>query len=478
MKVIYLTNDYIYINENNKIVKKELSYEKGLVTSSLGYNHILNINFKLPKSIEKDMLEIEAEKYIYTEDSLDYTKEYKINYVFKEYDDYYNVEAFVVEINVLKRIYEKFLHIYKHIDFISAKPLIFKNYYDIVNLEPKNDAFIYLDENEAFLSCFEKGEFVFVKSITKLSTLIKQLDISIEELKTILSEKGLNEENYEDEEKEKFELIESFFSQFFMKVSNLINYSINYYGFEKIDRIFFYSSFEIKDLYEHYTNFWDLSGIKFEKYDVKSEYDAFDYTASIYNSMHCENENENFSIFPRPIPFYKTKIGIIALLTAACFSVIGADAYFKYQTISKQQKIILTIKKKIAKNKRKSDMLKKVITEYQKNINTIKQQNEALQEQIKNISQKIAFLKEIQKKAPIANEMANLINKLKQYKLKLLSFNKKNFHTDIILISKFRNSSNIAKLMKDLYDLGYKNIVLTEIENNEGIYISKVSYDG
>ena len=53
LKVIYLTNDYIYINENDRIVKKEFSFEKGIVTSSLGYKHILNTTFKLPKTIEK-----------------------------------------------------------------------------------------------------------------------------------------------------------------------------------------------------------------------------------------------------------------------------------------------------------------------------------------------------------------------------------------------------------------------------------------
>ena len=134
---------------------------------------------------------------------------------------------------------------------------VFKSYYDIANDSPKkNDTFIFFDEDEAFLSCFENGEFVFVKSMTKLSTLSKQLNLSIEESKTILTTKGLNENSYEDENV--FSIVESFFSQFFMKVNNLVNYSVSYYGLSKINRIFFYSSFEIENLYESFVSFWDL----------------------------------------------------------------------------------------------------------------------------------------------------------------------------------------------------------------------------
>ena len=109
MKVIYLTDEYVYINENDRVVRKEFSYEKGIITASIGYSHILNMTFKLQKPIEKEMIEIEAEKYIFTEGSLDYSKEYKINYFFKEYEDYYNVEAFIIEIDKIKSEFEKYL---------------------------------------------------------------------------------------------------------------------------------------------------------------------------------------------------------------------------------------------------------------------------------------------------------------------------------------------------------------------------------
>jgi len=475
LKVIYLAKDKLYINENDRIVRKEISYEKGIITSSIGYNDILNITFKLPKDLDKEMLEVEAEKYIFTEGSLDYTKEYKINYIFKEFPDYINVEAFVVETETLKREFEKYLKIFKYIDFISAKPFIFKSYYNITNIKPQNDVFVYFDENEAFLSCFENGEFLFVKSISKLSTLSTQLNLSIEETKKILTEKGLDESKYDDPAV--YGIVDTFFSQLFMKVSNLINYSVSYYRLTKINNIFFYSPFEINKLFESYTDFWNLSGIEFKKYILETDYDPFDYTAVIYNTKHFENENENFSIFPKPLPFYKTKSGILLLLIIFSFSFIGIDAYLKYQTIAKKEKYILSLKKKISRIKREENLLLSAIKKYKKKISQLKSENSALQKQISDISEKVLYLKNIQQSRLTSNELADLANGLKKYNLKLLSFEKNKNHIELLVLSEFGNSANVAKLMKDMYTLGYKNVISAEIENKNGIYIAKVGYD-
>ena len=390
MKVIYLTDEYVYINENDRVVRKEFSYEKGIITASIGYSHILNMTFKLQKTIEKEMLEIEAEKYIFTEGSLDYSKEYKINYFFKEYEDYYNVEAFIIEIDKIKNEFEKYLKTYKYIDFISPKPIVFKAYYDITNLPPSNEVFIYFDKNEAFLSCFENGEFVFVKSLTKLSTLSQQLNKELDEVIDLLNEKGLNESLYED--KEVYSTIDSFFSQFFMKVNNLINYSISYYALSKIEKIHFYSPFEIKNLLENYKDFWNLSGIEFKKYEVASDYDAFDYTAVIFNSKNYENENLNFSIFPKPLPIYRTRAGILLITVTLLILILAGDFYYKNEVISEQKSQISRINYKLKRKQRLAKLLKLKIDKYKKEIKELQKENKALQMQISDIEDKITFL--------------------------------------------------------------------------------------
>jgi len=475
MKTIYLAQNDIYIYENDRVVKSELKPVKGAVTSSIGYKDIINITFKLPKTVEKDMLEIEAEKYVFTEASLDYQKEYKINYIFREYEDYYNVEAFVVETNVLKQKFEKYLKVFKHIDFISASPFVFKSYYDITNTPPKNDVFICFNEEEAYLSCFENGEFVYVKGLSKLSALSSQLNLDKQQTVELLSEKGLDETKYEDSQV--YSVVESFFSQLFMKVNNLINYSISYYSLTQIDRIYFYSPFKIHNLFESYTGFWDLSGIEFKEYKIQTDYDYFDYTALIYNAKHYENENENFSIFPKPVPFYRKKSGIFILTAVVVFMIIGADAFYKYKIISQQESEIAKLNKKISRLKKEHKLVQAAVKKYSKKVADLKAQNKALQQQIADLADKINRLYEIQRSPLVANDMAFVVSVMKKYGLKLSSYSKSGSHTDLLIVSEFDNSSTIAEFLKDLYKHGYKNVSSSNIDNNLGIYISKVSYD-
>ena len=474
-KVIYLAKNYIYINENDKILKKEFSFEKGVVTTTIGYNNILNINFKLPKDIDKELLYLEAEKYLFKEGSLSYEKEYKIVYKFKEFDDFYNVEAFIVEIEVLKKEFNKYIQTFKYIDFISAKPFVFKSFYDINKTVFKKDAFIYFSEKESFLSCFENGKFIFVKSLNKFESLVKKMSLTNKEVIDLLNKNGLNEESYEN--KESFKIIESFFAEFFMRVSNLLNYSSNYYNLKKIDRIYFYSTFNINGLFQKYESFWNLSEIEFKKYEINSGYDAFDYTALIYNLQNYLNKEENFTIFIRPLPFYKTKTGQLAIFLFIGLLMVSIDAYLKHQKILKRQQKIAILNKQILKNRQKSNLLSKKIKTLQNRVKKLKTENIALKNKILDIEGKFRFLKNIQFNKLTTNEIVDIVNGLSRYNLKLLFFNKVKSRIELEVVSKFKNSSKVASFMKYLSSLGYKNIQSNEIKYKNSLYILKVSYD-
>jgi len=474
-KLIYIAKDYIYIKENDNIVKKGFSFEKGIITTTIGYNSILNINFKLPKTVSKELLELEAEKYLFKEGSLSYEKEYKIVYKFKEFEDFYNVEAFIVEIEVLRKEFIKYIQTFEYIDFISAKPFVFKSFYDITNTDFKKDVFIYFSEEESFLSFFEDGEFLFVKGLNRFDSLAKSLNLTNKEVISLLSSSGLYEESYRN--KEHYKIIENFFAEFFMRVSNLLNYSSNYYNIEKIDRIYFYSPFKINGLFQKYEDFWKLSAIEFKKYLVNSDYDDFDYTALIYNSNNYYNEKENFTIFVRPLPLYKTKIVQLAIFLFVGFLIICIDAYLRYQTISKQEEKINMLNKQILANKKESNQFLTQIKILKSKLKNLKNEHITLKKQILKIENKIDFLKNIQFSKLTTNEIADIVNGLSEYNLKLFSFNKIENQIELKIISKFKNSSEIASFMKYLSALGYKNIQSDEIKNEDNLYISKVSYN-
>jgi len=474
VKVIYIKDEYILVNENDRIIKKDYGYEKGVVTAALKYRYIINIGFKLPKNIEKEMLEIEAEKYLFTQGSLDYTKEYKIVYKFKEYEDYWNVEAFVVDIETLKNVFQNHLKTFKYIDFITAAPFVFESFYEITGVLPQNDMFMYLSDDEAFVSCFEDGKFLFVKSITKLSTLAKHLGIDNEELKKLLSTKGLNQDAYEDAET--FQVIESFFSELFMKVSHLVNYSTGNYRLNGINHIYFYSPFEISGI-EKYTDFWQLSGIKFKRYSINTEYDPFDYTAAVYNSKNYPKEEENFSIFIRPLPFYKKRTGQIAIFSLFIALVLAADIGYKYFTAKEQEKTIEVLQEKILRQQKLSNLLRKAVKKYTQKINTLQSEIINTQKQIEKISDEVTYLYNLETKKPFCRLLSENTDLLLKYNLKLLEFNKNGDHVKMKVMSNIGNSSNIAKFLKALVQKGYKNVFSKKIMSSESVYISEVDYD-
>lgn len=356
--VYFLTKDYMYEYVDGRVVKKELKKEKGIYTSIIYFKDIFNHTFKLPVDLTQEELIIKAEETVFNEASLDLNKEYKINYNFQKFNDYYLVDAFIVEIDKLKKEFSDILKIFKYIDFISAAPFVFETYYDIVNIQPKNDIFIYFTQKDAFIVGFKDKKFVFVKSLDKFSTLSLQTQLGENELIKILEEKGLDGSFYENEEL--YNQIDNFFSQFFMKVNNLINYSKNFYHIEEIDRIFFYSNIKIKNLMQTYEKFWNLSGIEFKKFELQSEYDPFEYCATMYNAKNYLNEEVNFSVFLRPPKFYKTESGKLIIFSVCIFFLIAADALYKYHIINIQENKISKLKYQFFQ-KRKTTKIYKII---------------------------------------------------------------------------------------------------------------------
>jgi len=473
LKVLYVKDtDNVYIYENGRIVKG--AKEKGVITSSLRYKEIYTFSFKLPKDIDKNMLEMEAEKYLYEEGSLDFSKDYKINFIFEEKEDEYFVEAFAVEVERLQNVFKNIVEEYKYIDFISPNFLAFKSYYDIKEETPSGvDMFIYFDEEDAFVSCFSNGNFVFVKTILKFSVLEKEFGDKNYLIK-LLKEKGLNRSLYENEEE--YQKIESFFTQFFGRLSSVITYSLNNYQLPKVDRLFFYSPFEIHSLISTYKEFWNLSGVDFQQYEIPSDYDAFDYTITHFNAKNYNNEEINFSVFKRPEPFYKKEIGKFVIFTAVVFGLIFADAVYRYIKIFKVENEVQELRQKFKDNKAI--------------VNKLEKEYRSLNIEIKDLRKKLAQLnKKVDKYKSLVDELYDenckkiflkdyylISNLIAKYKLQVVFFNKKGNDYIIKIKSPYYNSDKIALFMKDLVKNGFKKVDVKVIVNNNDTYYSIVRF--
>jgi hypothetical protein len=472
--IYFLTKEYMYEYVDGRVVKKELKKEKGIYTSIIYFKDIFNHTFKLPIDLSEEELIVKADETLYNEATLDLTKEYKINYHFQKFDEYYLVDAFIVEVDKLKEEFSDIVKKFKYIDFIGAAPFVFEEYYDITNEIPKNDIFIYFTENDAFIVGFKNKEFVFVKSLEKFSKLLIQTSLSSEDLIKTLEEKGLDKASYEDEEL--FNKIESFFSQFFMKVNNLINYSKNFYHIDSIDRIYFYSDFKIKNLIENYSNFWNLSGIEFKRFELESEYDPFEYCATVYNAKNYLNEDVNFSIFLRPPKFYKTESGKLIIASIFILSIILFDAIYRYNIIKEQEKKISKLQYIFNKKEKEFKFTKLYVKKYEQKIKKEKEIISNIEEQIDDISLKIDYLYNLKLNSNFYNEIADVMNFLNKNDLKLMNFIKKGNEYTVLIKSNANNSKLIPAFIKYLINCGFKEVSSKEIINKKSEYLTQIKY--
>jgi len=472
--VYLLIKDYMYEYKDGRVVKKEIKKDKGVYTSLIYFKDVFDNTFKLSADLEGEELLIKAEEHIFNESSLDLTKEYKINYHFKKFDDYYLVDAFIAEAEVLQNRFAPFIKQVKYIDFISPAFFVFEEYYDIQNLSPANDIFIYFTEEDAFITGFKDKKFVFVKSLDKFSKLSAAVDLKKEELIKLLKEKGLNRELYENEEL--FNKIDTFFSQFFMKVSNLINYSKNFYHIETFKHIYFYSDMEINNFFETYSPFWNLSGIELKKFEIESEYDPFEYCAAVYNAKHFNDENINFSIFLRPPKFYKTQSGQFIIFSIVVLLLVLSDAGYQYFVINQQENKILTLKKVLKKREKKLKLTKLYIKKYQNKIQKERKNIANVDIQLNDISSKIDYLYDIKTERPVFNEIAEVVNFTTINGLKIVSFDKNDSTLQLTVRTSIEKSELIARLLKRLLELGYKDISSKKIENRENSYLTVIKY--
>ena len=474
-KVITLFKDYMYVYEKGIIVKKDKSFEKGIITSSISFKDTYNISFKLSKALDEEELLVEAEKYVYSQDILDLTKEYKIIYNFQKYDEYYYVDAFAAEVEKIESLMADDVKIFKYIDFISFSPFAFEEYYDLAKVTPEVDVFIYLGVEDAYIVGFNKGKFVFVRSIDKLKILEKELNKPLDEILKILKTKGLDKNNYEDEYV--FEIIDTYFSKLSMKINNVINYSVNFFKLNKINKIFFYSPFDIFLLEENYKDFWSLSNIKFKLLTLNVDYDPFEYIVSTYNAKHYSNEYLNFSVFQRPPPIYKRPSGGLVFLVLAGVSLIVLDAAYKEHQIAhlKQEKMLLELRASSYKNK--LNLVKTQIKFYNEELKKLNKKYENVAKEANQLYNKVNQLYSIYQKPFFTNEYAKIVDLLEKYNLKVRAFHKINKSFNITILSSHINYNKIPLFLKDLKKEGFSNIYIKQIDNNSTSYHTKVFFD-
>ena len=298
----------------------------------------VDIEAGIPEEDLRDAIEIKA----YDEMGLESDKDYSIFYFQANRDDgefqVFNVIA--IDKDVLSDIFGELKEI-KYIDYITAAPFLMSALYT-KNLLPadKTDCFVYFHKDDAFVTIYKNGEYVFSKSI-KYSlgyisdTFAKELGKRIDEKNffEMLQKSGMQHENSAYQQQ-----LMKIFGELFVHINDIILYAKRAYRLEEVDQVYIGTEIgQIKGMEEFCFNYISLP----TKYlELKISKNAHEIDLEPLHAMMIEkaieyqdtlDETQNISIFRKPPPLKQRPSGKLIQVLAA--SLLVSLLYPGYQFI-------------------------------------------------------------------------------------------------------------------------------------------------
>jgi len=476
---------------NGKHFQKLNKRENNYTVSRALYEDIVVYSFKIPTSQSNDDLSSIVEIKMYEEAGLDVNKTYKITYLIKklDFDEMCLVEAFAIDLDVLNDTFHECIKKIKYIDFIALPFFSYTTLYTNKILTPKNDIFVYMGDDEAFLSFYKDGKYISTKSMINLSEIVEKLNIeeihvTKEKLSDILKDKGFKQELYDERDSKILIELETIFSDVFTKINNVAMHNRSVFGFDSIDRIFFSTKQgRIKGLKEFILNFGftDVEVLDFNLFREKQDNDFLDKIVCSYglDKLKQNSNEQNVTIFKRPPSFLTTQSGKL-ILSIVVFVLIlsGIYIYFQHEMNSlENQKSILdsrynSIQKQAKIYKRKTREKTKEIIAIKKDM---KKQNIIFE----NIKSSIGKLEDMKgNDSGYTNFLARVNLLLQKYQLKAQSIEQIGSKKMTIEVkSDYNNRDNISKFLKSLINKGFVNVKTNEIKLDDDKYISKIEIE-
>ena len=476
-KVLYLGINNILAYEDDKIEIQDIKKSNEFIGSVVKFNDLITYSFKLPKSYSEQELKIESEIKFYEEANLDMSKKYYVIYINRELSQEENIliEAVAVEEENIRRVFKDRIEKVKYIDYLAPQFFVFKEFYPVTKTEPKRDAFVYLDKETSFVTIYENGEYLYSKSLNSLNILLKSLKLSYDEFIELAKEKGLDKESYKEEESEQAIFIDKFFSEFFMKINNILMYGRSVFYLDGIDRIYFYSPFEIKNI-DTFKDFWNLSGVEFNKLVVNEELkvNQVDLLA-LYYIKNLEDKNQyNFNIFERPPPIYKTEVGKLSIFMVLVLCLFGGDYYYRTTIINPLKRDVSKLQAVLNEREEKSNTERAKLNFLQtKYDSALKKENE-MNDKIKFFSETIKLTNKIIEEPKVSDEFVLLSKLLKNNSLKVFSIDKNSTKFLIQVYATKQDRKNIGEFMNDALNSGFGFVSTKDILLKDNKYISKI----
>jgi len=462
-KLSYNTSNFITSYVNNK----------DIITASV------NISRNIPNEDLADIIDIKA----YEELGLDQATNYVISSVEVESDtDERKFHIFVTEPEVLDELFLPIKKETKYIDLIIPAPLLYKALYKKEILKGNGvHCFIYFTRNDAFITFYKDGEYLYSKSI----------DYSIEQIYDkyceLVGEKVDENEFYHILESEGLKTSKSdyqqnlmkIFSDVFISINDIIIYAKRAFALNGIDHMFIGSqNGPIVGLDEYSQNYLGLQATDLNfNYDITTDEwytDQFQLLMLLNSFDYLEDEDSvlNLSVYPRPPAFLNRASGQFIVATIASVSIgIAYPLYFLVGTYVNNAKIYAL---KIEDKKLSSEANK-----YKKIIKSKLDKIAVLDEEIGKVNKvyysKTKTLNSIYNKKvnyKLKSEILhNFANDLHKYDLKVDNIYTQNNTLWLSLVSK--NDRDITEFIKYITSKHYDEINAVDIKE-----IQKDTKDG
>ena len=377
-----------------------------LVVSYLHTKDFITAQIEISKNIPEEDLYDALTNKAYDELALDQAVEYKIQYIetFDNLDeDNRHFHVFIVDPLDLTNTFSNIAEKVKYIDFITPVPLLLKGLYtkEIIDTSGVH-CFIYLQENDAFLTVYSEREFLYTKSI-KFSFI----DIH-ERFCELYGERidyddflnFFTSENLRESQSDYKSYIIKLYKELFANINDILTYIKRAFEIEKIDHV--YIGAQIQTVTQ-------LDEMLEAELHIKTSAFNFDYgfenKETYIDQLHAllylnanlpidERYNCNFTTYKRPPRFIHRDSGRLIIITIAAFALAFAYpiTYWVLTYAQELQKNLLeneyksvhntkvtreaTIKNRIADKEKSQKLLAKEKNEYAEKKHTLIQIHE------------------------------------------------------------------------------------------------------
>jgi hypothetical protein len=313
------------------------SYAKNqYVISYLNTHSFINAKIEISKNIPQEDLADAIFNKVYDELALDQAVEYQIQFIetFANLDGenrHFNV--FIVDPLIISQTYQSVVDKIKYIDVIIPTPLLLKSLYTKELIDNGGvHCFVYIQEDDAFVTVYNQKEFVYTKSI-KYSLLqmherfceLYGERVEYKEFVDFISTQNLKEtqSNYKS-------FLIKLYKELFANINDILTYLKRAFELEKIEHIYIGAQVPMITTLDEMIEV-ELN-IKSSDFNFNYGFQSNDvHIEQIHALMHIyttiashEKYESNFTVFPRPPQFAKRESGKLIIFTAASIAIAFA----------------------------------------------------------------------------------------------------------------------------------------------------------